>query len=72
MYDGGNVAGWYAGTWFPAMARTLDVPNTAAGPSALKPLMATGLVDFSYQSTAIQTWLKGQPTADNWRTWPAP
>ncbi len=64
VYDGGNVAGWYAGTWYPGYGTDAHVPNTSAGPSALKPLMDTGLVDFSYQSTSIQTWLK-EPTADN-------
>ena len=34
------------------------IPNTSAGPDALAPLMATGKVEFSYQSTAIETWLK--------------
>ena len=57
VYDGGNVGGWYAGSWFPGYT-TPTVPNTAAGPDALKPLMDTGKVEFSYQSTAIETWLK--------------
>ena len=39
-------------------APTATIPNTSAGPDALAPLMATGNVDFSYQSTAIETWLK--------------
>jgi hypothetical protein len=63
VYDGGNVGGWYAGTWFPGYT-TPSVPNVAAGPAALKPLMDTGKVEFSYQSTAIESWLK----LDN-RTW---
>ena len=57
VYDGGNVGGWYAGTWWPCYAPT-DDPNTANGPAALAPLMATGKVEFSYQSTAIESWLK--------------
>ena len=45
----------------PATPRR-TVPNTADGPAALKPLMATGKIEFSYQSTAIESWLKtGQP-----------
>jgi hypothetical protein len=59
VYDGGNVAGWYAGTWWPSYdSEHPEIPNTAAGPTALKPLMDTGKVEFSYQSTAIETWLK--------------
>ena len=34
------------------------MPNTSNGPAALKPLMDTGKVEFSYQSTAIESWLK--------------
>ena len=62
VYDGGNTNGWYAGgPWWPSYTNTTDPrldPNYAAGPTALKPLMDTGLVEFSYQSTAIESWLK--------------
>jgi hypothetical protein len=68
VYDGGNTNGWYAGgPWWPSYTNTTDPtkdPNYAAGPSALKPLMDTGLVEFSYQSTSIESWLK-DPTAVN-------
>ena len=64
VYDGGNVGGWYAGTWWPAYGADPNVPNVSPGPAALKPLMDTGKVEFSYQSTAIESWLK----LDN-RTW---
>ena len=64
VYDGGNVGGWYAGTWWPAYGADPTVPNVSPGPAALKPLMDTGKVEFSYQSTAIESWLK----LDN-RTW---
>jgi len=53
-YNGGNT-NWYAGTWHPGTIAT----STSTGPPALKPLMDTGKVEFSYQSTAIETWLKG-------------
>ena len=39
------------------------LPSTTAGPDALQPLMATGNVDFSYQSTAIESWLKDASAA---------
>lgn len=58
VYDGGNVGGWYAGTWWPSYGADPTIPNTAGGPAALKPLMDTGKVEFSYQSTSIDTWLK--------------
>ena len=57
VYDGGNVGGWYAGAWYPGYVTPMT-PNTSAGPDALAPLMATGKVEFSYQSTSIQSWLK--------------
>ena len=66
VYDGGNVGGWYAGQWFPQsdlVNYPPTVPNTSAGPAALAPLMATGNVDFSYQSTAIESWLKDDSAA---------
>jgi hypothetical protein len=53
VYNGGNLS-WYAGTWHPGTLAT----STTPGPAALQPLIATGNVDFSYQSTAIETWLK--------------
>jgi len=56
-YNKGN-ANWYAGSWHAGSS----VESTSAGPPALKPLMDTGKVAFSYQSTAIETWLKGDPT----------
>ncbi len=53
-YDGANAHGWYAGTWsYPGALN-----NTSTGPASLKPLMDTGNVEFSYQSVAIETWLK--------------
>jgi hypothetical protein len=53
-YDGANAGGWYAGTWsYPGAP-----DNTNPGPVAIKPLMDTGNVEFSYQSVAIETWLK--------------
>ena len=55
-YDGGNSS-WYAGTWLPGWDSQY-VPNVSAGPDALQPLMDTGKVEFSYQSTAIESWLK--------------
>jgi hypothetical protein len=61
-YDGGNSS-WYAGTWWPGYGTDPMVPNTTAGPDALQPLMATGNVDFSYQSTAIESWLKDDSAA---------
>ena len=64
VYDGGNTKGWYAGTWYPGYGSDTKVPNTASGPDALQPLMDTGLVEFSYQSTSIQSWLK-DPTDEN-------
>jgi hypothetical protein len=57
VYDGANVGGWYAGSWYPGYGSDAKVPNTSAGPDALKPLMDTGNVAFSYQSTSIETWL---------------
>ena len=57
VYDGGNLD---AGTPAHVAPRLpcADVPNTPTVRTALQPLMATGNVDFSYQSTAIETWLK--------------
>jgi len=64
----GVSGGWYAGTWWPSYdTKKPNVPNTTDGPDALQPLMATGLVEFSYQSTAIESWLK-DPTAENMAT----
>ena len=62
VYDGGNAGGWYAGEWWPSYSTAPTPPprpiNTNPGPAALQPLMDTGNVDFSYQSTAIETWLE--------------
>jgi hypothetical protein len=63
VYDGGNSAGWYAGAWFPAWYAPYDQPNWCDGPPALKPLMDTGNVKFSYQSTSIHTYLLDQSWA---------
>jgi hypothetical protein len=63
VYDGGNSAGWYAGAWFPAWYTPYDQPNWCDGPPALKPLMDTGNVKFSYQSTSIHTYLLDQSWA---------
>lgn len=63
-YTPGIPGGWYAGTWWPSYGTDPAVPNTTDGPAALQPLMATGKVEFSYQSTSIQTWLK-----DGMRGW---
>ena len=48
--------------------------NEAAGPAALKPLIDTGKVEFSYQSTAVESWLKldNQTWADKALRWPGP
>jgi hypothetical protein len=54
VYDGANVAGWYAGEWHAGVPAI----STSTGPAALQPLMDTGKVEFSYQSTAIESWLK--------------
>ncbi|HSL95854.1 MAG TPA: alkaline phosphatase family protein [Thermoleophilia bacterium] len=60
VYDGGNSAGWYAGAWVPGWGTDPMVPNWSDGPPALAPLMATGNVRFSYQSTSIHTYLIDQ------------
>ena len=53
--NGGNT-NWYTGTSFN--------DGTFSPPSpALKPLIDTGNVEFSYQSTAIETWLKDRAPA---------
>jgi hypothetical protein len=52
-YNSGNT-NWYAGAWHAGSSTV----STSTGSPALKPLMDTGNVDFSYQSTAIETWLK--------------
>ena len=49
--DGGNLS-WYAGTWHPGTLAT----STTPGPLPIQSLGPN--VDFSYQSTAIETWLK--------------
>jgi hypothetical protein len=43
---------WDGGSFLPATATTYNQPSPA-----LQPLIATGNVQFSYQSTAIETWL---------------
>jgi hypothetical protein len=53
--DGANLAGWYAGAWHAGNTAAI---STSTGSAALKPLMDTGKVEFSYQSTAIESWLK--------------
>ena len=53
-YDAGNKYNWYAGAWHAGSS----TESTSTGPPALKPLMDTGNAEFSYQSTAIETWLK--------------
>ena len=55
--DAGSVTNWYAGTWYPGYGLDPLVANVGPGSAALKPLMDTGNVQFSYQSTAIETWL---------------
>ena len=57
-YTPGVPGGWYAGTWWPSYGSDPATPNTTDGPAAIKPLMDTGKVEFSYQSTAIESWLK--------------
>jgi Type I phosphodiesterase / nucleotide pyrophosphatase len=52
---GGGDVNWYAGSWHAGNTATL---STSPGSPSLKPLMDTGNVAFSYQSTAIETWLK--------------
>jgi len=52
-YNAGNNFNWYAGAWHAGVS----TETTSAGSPALAPLMATGNVEFSYQSTAIETWL---------------
>ncbi len=56
-FDAGNLTNWYAGTWHAGAS----TESSSTGSPALKPLMDTGKVQFSYQSTAIETWLKGDP-----------
>jgi hypothetical protein len=55
--DAGTATNWYAGTWYPGYGADPMVPNISPGSAALTPLMDTGNVKFSYQSTAIETWL---------------
>ena len=52
--ESGNNTNWYAGTWHAGVS----AESSSTGSAALKPLMDTGNVAFSYQSTAIETWLK--------------
>ena len=48
---------WEAGTWYRTASTT---PSTSPGSATLQPLLATGNVLFSYQSTAMETWLIDQ------------
>jgi hypothetical protein len=57
--NAGNNLNWYAGAWHAGSS----TESTSTGSPALKPLMDTGNVDFSYQSTAIETWLKDRTGA---------
>ena len=58
-YDSGNLTNWYAGAWHAGVSAASSSPGSAA----LKPLMDTGNVEFSYQSTAIETWLRDSSPA---------
>lgn len=49
---------WDGGAFVPATSTTYNQPAPA-----LAPLVATGNVQFSYQSTAIETWLIDRSTA---------
>ena len=51
--NAGNNLNWYAGAWHAGSSTV----TTSTGSPVLKPLMDTGNVAFSYQSTAIETWL---------------
>ncbi len=53
---GASEDNWEAGTWYPGSA----TPSTSPGSATLQPLLATGNVLFSYQSTAMETWLIDQ------------
>ena len=53
--DGANLAGWYAGEWHAGNTASI---SSSTGSADLKPLMDTGKVEFSYQSTSIESWLK--------------
>jgi arylsulfatase A-like enzyme len=57
--NAGNNLNWYAGAWHAGSS----TESTSTGSPALAPLMATGNVEFSYQSTAIETWLKDRTGA---------
>ena len=62
--DAGSATNWYAGKWLPGYGSDVHVPNVSPGSAALKPLMDTGNVAFSYQSTAIETWLVNHTWTD--------
>ncbi|MBE3034092.1 MAG: alkaline phosphatase family protein [Actinobacteria bacterium] len=51
--DAGSAVNWSAGTWYPGSV----TPVSSPGSPAIKPLMDTGNIAFSIQSTSIQTWL---------------
>jgi predicted AlkP superfamily pyrophosphatase or phosphodiesterase len=53
---GAGEDNWEAGTWYPGST----TPSTSPGSATLQPLLATGNVLFSYQSTAMETWLIDQ------------
>jgi len=57
--DAGSNINWSAGTWYPGTG----TPMTLPGSPALQPLMETGNVAFSTNSTSIETWLKDRTGA---------
>jgi hypothetical protein len=58
--DGATYDGWYSGSYFPGPS--LGVPYTY-DPASVHALQQTGLVQFSYSSNSIQTWLNPGTTA---------
>jgi hypothetical protein len=58
-YNAGSDINWSAGTWYPGTSTPITLP----GSPALKPLMDTGNVAFSTNSTSIETWLKDRSMA---------
>jgi len=57
--NAGNNLNWYAGSWHAGSS----TESSSTGSPNIKPLMDTGNVEFSYQSTAIETWLKDRTGA---------
>ena len=53
--NAGSNVNWYAGSWHAGSTTESSNEHRLACP---QPLMDTGNVQFSYQSTAIETWLK--------------